>query len=78
MIDVFYRITTPTIIEETNFRAWKDEAFTIWNEWSSVYPKRSKTRELLRNVAETYWLVNVVHHEYMEPDALWSVLKETW
>lgn len=73
---MFDRITTPTIIEEANFKAWKEEAFTIWKEWSAVYPRNSASRKLLQNVTETYWLVNIVHHEFMEPKALWDLLLE--
>jgi methylenetetrahydrofolate reductase (NADPH) len=57
-----------------SFRAWREEAFSIWQEWQRIYSPRSPTAELLKKVAETYWLVNIVHHEYMEPDALWELL----
>ncbi|KAI5780807.1 methylenetetrahydrofolate reductase-domain-containing protein [Geopyxis carbonaria] len=67
-------IITPTIIEEVNFKAWRDEAFTIWQEWSRVYPPRSATGALLADVARSYWLVNVIHHEFMNAEALWEVL----
>ncbi|KAF8537061.1 methylenetetrahydrofolate reductase-domain-containing protein [Trichophaea hybrida] len=68
-------IITPTIIEEVNFKAWKDEAFTIWQEWSRVYPPRSATSKFLTEIADTYWLVNVIHHEFPNPSALWELLK---
>jgi hypothetical protein len=70
------RIITPTIIEEVNFKAWKEEAFTIWHEWSRVYPPRSPTAQFLADVANTYWLVNVIHHDFPDPDALWRLLEE--
>ena len=46
------RILTPTIIEEVNFKVWKDEAFSIWKEWSRVYPPKGQTQKLLASVAE--------------------------
>ncbi|KAI5854378.1 methylenetetrahydrofolate reductase-domain-containing protein [Tricharina praecox] len=67
-------IITPTIIEEVNFKAWKEEAFSIWYEWSRVYPPRSPTAQFLAGVARKYWLVNVIHHDFPEPAALWELL----
>ena len=68
------RIITPTIIEAVSFKAWLDEAFGIWQEWQRVYPPQSPTAKLLREVKEGYWLVNVIHHEYVEREALWELL----
>ena len=68
------RIITPTIIEQVSFRAWLDEAFSIWSEWRRVYPPRSPTAKLLGDIHDGYWLVNVIHHAYVEPRALWDLL----
>jgi methylenetetrahydrofolate reductase (NADPH) len=78
-------IITPTIIEKVSFRAWAEEAFGIWAEWASVYGKRSghrvgnaekaqASKELIESVMGDVWLVNVIHHRYIEKDALWSLL----
>ncbi|KFH40236.1 Methylenetetrahydrofolate reductase-like protein [Hapsidospora chrysogenum ATCC 11550] len=67
-------ITTPTIIEEVSFRAWSEEAFGIWGEWSRVYGRGSESEKLLRGIREDYWLVNVIHHEYIDKEALWRLL----
>ncbi|KIN04560.1 hypothetical protein OIDMADRAFT_191693 [Oidiodendron maius Zn] len=78
-------IITPTIIEEVSFRAWTEEAFAIWAEWARVYSLRGRpdpeiaerarsSKELIENVMEDVWLVNVIHHRYIEKDALWSLL----
>jgi methylenetetrahydrofolate reductase (NADPH) len=78
-------IITPTIIENVSFKAWAEEAFAIWAEWSRVYSHRGRpdsenagraraSKELIENVAEDVWLVNVIHHRYIEKDALWSLL----
>ncbi|KAF1986527.1 methylenetetrahydrofolate reduct [Aulographum hederae CBS 113979] len=69
-------IVTPTIIEGVSFRAWIEEAFGIWGEWERVYPARSPTAKLLRGLREDVWLVNIIHHGYVEGDALWDVLLE--
>ncbi|PFH55437.1 hypothetical protein XA68_18310 [Ophiocordyceps unilateralis] len=67
-------IVTPTIIEEVSFRAWSEEAFGIWGEWARVYGRGSASEKLLRGIRDDYWLVNVIHHEFVEKDALWDLL----
>lgn len=67
-------IVTPTIVEEVSFRAWSEEAFGIWGEWSRVYGKGSPTQTLLANIRSDYWLVNVIHHGFMDSDGLWDIL----
>ncbi|PHH84684.1 hypothetical protein CDD83_1548 [Cordyceps sp. RAO-2017] len=69
-------IVTPTIIEEVSFRAWAEEAFGIWGEWAKVYGRGSESEKLLKSVKDDYWLVNVIHHEFVDRDALWRLLLE--
>lgn len=67
-------IITPTIIEEVSFRAWAEEAFGIWEEWSRVYERGSESKKLIDDIGEDYWLVNIIHHEYVESEGLWDLL----
>jgi methylenetetrahydrofolate reductase (NADPH) len=78
-------IITPTIIEKVSFKAWSEEAFGIWAEWARVYSNRGgrdtenagrahASKELIENVSGDVWLVNVIHHRYIEKDGLWSLL----
>ncbi|KAK3359845.1 methylenetetrahydrofolate reductase-domain-containing protein [Lasiosphaeria hispida] len=67
-------IVTPTIIEEVSFRAWSEEAFGIWGEWAKVYGKGSESEKLLEAVRADAWLVNIIHHDFVEKDALWDLL----
>lgn len=67
-------IVTPTIIEEVSFRAWREEAFGIWGEWAKVYPRASKSQQLLNEIKDDYWLVNVIHHDFIDGEALWQLL----
>ncbi|KOS19766.1 Methylenetetrahydrofolate reductase 2 [Escovopsis weberi] len=69
-------IVTPTIIEEVSFRAWNEEAFDIWGEWARVYPRRSESHKFLNGIKDDYWLVNVIHHDFPQQDALWDLLLE--
>ncbi|KAI2623340.1 MTHFR-domain-containing protein [Hypoxylon sp. NC1633] len=67
-------IVTPTIIEEVSFRAWSEEAFGIFGEWAQVYGKGSESEKLLEKARTDSWLVNIIHHDYVDKDALWSLL----
>lgn len=67
-------IITPTIIEEVSFRAWAEEAFGIWGEWARVYAARGRERECIEGVRGDCWLVNVIHHGYVEREGLWELL----
>ncbi|KAG7288890.1 hypothetical protein NEMBOFW57_005250 [Staphylotrichum longicolle] len=67
-------IVTPTIIEEVSFRAWSEEAFGIWGEWAKIYEKGSESEKFLESVRADAWLVNIIHHDFVESDALWELL----
>lgn len=67
-------IVQSTIIEETSFLAWKEEAFEIWSEWSRLYPKSSPARRLLEGISEEWWLVSLIHHDYKDKEGLWEFL----
>lgn len=69
-------IQQSTIIEEISFFAWKEEAFEIWQEWARLYPRGSPARGYLDSVADEWWLVSLIHHDYKDKDALWRFLLE--
>ena len=54
----------------------QDEAFSIWNDWASLFEPGSEERALLEDIRNTRWLVNVTHHDFKDPDALWRFLLE--
>ncbi|KIM79705.1 hypothetical protein PILCRDRAFT_823250 [Piloderma croceum F 1598] len=67
-------ITQTTIIERESFLSWKDEAFSIWAEWASFYRPGSDERKLLEGIQNERWLVSLVHHDYKDPEGLWTFL----
>ncbi|KKA28481.1 hypothetical protein TD95_002542 [Thielaviopsis punctulata] len=67
-------IVTPTIIEEVSFCAWSEEAFGIWGEWARVYPAGTASARLLEGIRREYYLVNVIHHDFVDKEALWELL----
>lgn len=67
-------IVTPTIIEGVSFRAWTDEAFSIWREWERVFEVGSESARLMAEVRSDVWLVNVIGHEFRSEGRLWEIL----
>lgn len=67
-------IAQTTIIERESFQSWKEEAFSIWNEWASFYAPQSQERSLLEDVRDKRWLVSLVHHDFLDPNALWTFM----
>jgi methylenetetrahydrofolate reductase (NADPH) len=48
----------------------KDEAFELGLQWANLYDSGSPTRQVITNMMETYFLVNVVHNDFKDPDAI--------
>ncbi|KHN94605.1 methylenetetrahydrofolate reductase 2 [Metarhizium album ARSEF 1941] len=67
-------IVTPTIIEEVSFKAWSEEAFGLWGEWANVYGRGSESHKVLAGIRSDYWLVNIIHHDFIDGEALWRLL----
>lgn len=69
-------IIQPTIVDPVSFRAWKDEAFGLWEEqWGKLYPDNSKSREIIQHITGNYYLVNLVDNDYPKESCLWDVLE---
>lgn len=58
------------------FLVLQEEAFDIWTEWSLLYPRNTPSRKLLEGIANEWWLVSLIHHDYKDQDALWRFLLE--
>lgn len=68
-------VVQPTIVEGTSFMAWKEEAFRIAAEWSRCYPVDSEPYKFLQGVSRNWVLVNIVHHDYPNPHALFEIMR---
>ncbi|CCH41059.1 putative secreted protein [Wickerhamomyces ciferrii] len=67
-------ILQTTIIEEESFKAWRDEAFSIWLEWAKLYKKSTPTSKLLNHIHDNYILVSIVSHDYRNETGLWELI----
>lgn len=67
-------VVQPTIVEGTSFLAWKDEAFRIALEWARCYSQDSESFKFLSEISKSWVLVNMVHHDFYDPKALFAFL----
>lgn len=67
-------IMQPTIVEGQSFIAWKDEAFELWRQWSTLYDVSSRSYQVISKITSTYFLVNVVDNNYKEAFTIFDML----
>eukprot|EP00746_Dinoflagellata_sp_MGD_P159978 gnl/MRDRNA2_/MRDRNA2_86794_c0_seq13.p1 gnl/MRDRNA2_/MRDRNA2_86794_c0~~gnl/MRDRNA2_/MRDRNA2_86794_c0_seq13.p1 ORF type:complete len:595 (+),score=143.50 gnl/MRDRNA2_/MRDRNA2_86794_c0_seq13:94-1878(+) len=63
-------VRQPTVVDVNSFMVWKDEAFSLWGEWSSIYAEGSESRKLIESISDTYYLVNIVDDNFVCGDLL--------
>ena len=58
-------IKQPTVVDFESFSIWKEEAFQLWfDAWRSLYTENSKSYELITQVHNQYYLVNLVENDF--------------
>merc|ERR1719160_2248436 len=68
-------VIQPTVVDERSFMAWKDEAFALWDEWSSIYEPGSASKDLIEGLVETYYLVNIVDNNFVSGDLINNLIQ---
>lgn len=64
-------IVQPTVVDVDSFLVWKDEAFALWlSQWQPLYEQGTAAWDLIQEVHDTYFLVNVVDNDYMKDSVL--------
>ncbi|KIM58964.1 hypothetical protein SCLCIDRAFT_1044288 [Scleroderma citrinum Foug A] len=63
-------IIQPTIVEAISFMAWKDEAYELGVKWANVHEAGSASRQLIMDVMNNSYLVNVVHNDFKDAKAI--------
>lgn len=64
-------IVQPTVVDPEAFHQWKDEAFELWlSQWAALYDEGSSSYQVIRSIHDTYFLLNVVDHNYKNGDLL--------
>ena len=68
-------ILQPTIVDTRSFLIWKDEAFGLWiNDWASIYKQKSNSYNLLHQIHDSYYLVNIVDNDFINGDMIKHIL----
>merc|ERR1719261_337603 len=60
-------IQQPTVVDASSFRAWKDEAFALWDMFLDVSQNEDQKR-VVTNIADSWYLVNVVDNNFLSGD----------
>lgn len=62
-------IVQPTVVDVESFKVWKEEAFALWcSQWQPLYEKGSPSYDLIQQVHDEYYLVNMVDNDYVNGD----------
>jgi len=63
-------IIQPTVVDSGLFvTVWKDEAFALWkSQWQAIYPKSSPSWDLIEDIHDTFFLVNIVDNDFVKGD----------
>jgi methylenetetrahydrofolate reductase (NADPH) len=48
----------------------QDEAYELGQQWAKVYESDSPSRKIISNLMDTCYLVNVVHNDFRDADAI--------
>jgi methylenetetrahydrofolate reductase (NADPH) len=55
----------PTVVDQASFLVWKDEAFGLWKQWQMLHAAGSASNNLIQEIMNTYYLVNIVDNDYI-------------
>merc|ERR1719313_3160567 len=61
-------IQQPTVVDAASFRAWKDEAFALWEMFQEVNAENEDQKRTVSSIADTWYLVNVVDNNFLSGD----------
>merc|ERR1719335_658986 len=61
-------IQQPTVVDAASFKAWKDEAFALWDMFHEVNAENDDQKRIVNTIADTWYLVNVVDNNFLSGD----------
>lgn len=68
-------VIQPTVVDQKAFKLWKCEAFSSWmDKWAYIYGSDSPSHAFLKNIHDTFYLVNVVENDYVGGDLSQTIL----
>ena len=70
-------ILQPTVVDPISFNFWKDEAFALWKEqWQSLYEEGSTSYNILQDIIDNYYLVNLVDNDFIKFTSLFKIIDD--
>ena len=66
-------IVQPTIVETVSFLAWRDEFYHLGTEWSKCYSEDTESRRLIKEILESWYLVNIVHNDFRQSHGIFPL-----
>merc|ERR1719235_1670027 len=57
-----------TVVDSASFRAWKDEAFALWEMFQEVNAGNEDQKRTVSSIANSWYLVNVVDNNFLSGD----------
>lgn len=70
-------IVQPTIVDPVSFNAWRGEAFALWKEqWAKLYEAGTRSRQIIDEISDRYFLVNLVDNDFPRGNCLFDVLDD--
>ena len=69
-------VLQPTIFDPAVFVVWVEEAFLLWKTmWQNLYDIESVSWELIEDIHDSYFLVAIIDHDFVDdPNYLWNAL----
>ncbi|KAK5119590.1 hypothetical protein LTR85_007419 [Meristemomyces frigidus] len=68
-------IVQPTIVETISFLAWRDEFYHLGSEWAKCYDEGSESRKLIREITESWYLVNIVDNDFRNERGIYPLFE---
>lgn len=60
-------VAQPTVVDHKAFYIWSEELFeTISDQWMGIYEKDSTSYNVIKNLYDNYYLVNVVDNDFVK------------
>jgi methylenetetrahydrofolate reductase (NADPH) len=53
------------VVDFTAFLIWKDEAFSNWKKWASIYEEGSTSKQVLDYIHQNFYLMNIVDNDFI-------------
>ena len=72
--DTATRTEVATVIDLHSFKAWKDEAFSLWDQWARCYPDETESHQVLKEVGQDWYLMFIFRNEPSQESARGGLL----